>query len=109
MLLKTPRFKASLGENGEEAFHGIQPRGRGWCEVKCEARMPRQPGDDFRVLMRGIVIEDHMDDLASLNLGFNLVEEADELLMPVPLHALPDDRSIEHVESGKERVVPCRL
>jgi hypothetical protein len=31
------------------------------------------------------------------------VEEADELLMAMALHALPDELAVEHVESGEER------
>src|ERR1700735_633109 len=65
--------------------------------------MPAEPFDDLRVLMGGVVVEDYMDDLADRDLGLDLIEKADELLMPVLLHALPDDRTVEHVERREER------
>jgi len=37
------------------------------------------------------------------DLALNPIEEADELLMPVPLHVLGNDRAIEHIERGKQR------
>ena len=44
-------------------------------------RMPRQPGPDFRVLVRGVVID--VDAvLVRLGLALDPVQKADELLMP---------------------------
>jgi hypothetical protein len=43
-----------------------------------------------------------MDDLAGGDLGFDGVEKADELLMPMALHAPADDLAFEHVEGGEE-------
>jgi hypothetical protein len=37
------------------------------------------------------------------------VQEADELLIPVALHAAADDFAFQHVEGGEQVVVPCRL
>ena len=36
------------------------------------------------------------------DLRLDLVEKADELLMPMPLHAAADDLAFEHVEGGKQ-------
>ena len=55
------------------------------------------------MLVRAVVIEDDVDGFACRNVSFDLVEDPDELLMPVALHVLPDDRSVQHVERGKER------
>jgi hypothetical protein len=44
----------------------------------------------------GIVVEDHLDQLAGRHGALDGIEEADELLMPVPLHALADDRRRAH-------------
>jgi hypothetical protein len=55
----------------------------------------------YWVLVRPIVIEDHADDLANWNLGFDRVQETDELLMPMALHAAPDGFACEHVECGE--------
>jgi hypothetical protein len=35
-------------------------------------------------------------------LAVDLVEEADELLMPMAAHALADDLAVEHVERGEQ-------
>jgi len=43
-----------------------------------------------------------VDDLASRDLAFDRIEEADELLMSVALHAAADDLALEHVEGGEQ-------
>lgn len=68
-----------------------------------EALVAIQPGSNLRVLVGGVVVEDHMHGLARWRLGFDGVEEADEFLMPMALHVAPDDGAIQHVQSGKER------
>ena len=42
-----------------------------------------------------------MDGLVG-RFSFDGVQEADELLMPVPLHVAADHRAIEHVERGEQ-------
>src|SRR5208337_3402787 len=96
-------LEPTLGEDGEEALDRVEPRGGCRCEVEGEARMASQPFDNLRMLMSGVILEDHMDDLADWNLSLDPIEKANELLVPVLLHALPDDRTVEHVERGKER------
>ena len=49
-----------------------------------------------------VVVEDHVDDLAGWHVALDGVEEADELLMPVTLHAVPDHLAVEHVERGEQ-------
>ena len=44
-----------------------------------------------------------MDQLAGRDRRLDRVEEADELLVPVALHAVADDRAVEHVERGEQR------
>ena len=44
-----------------------------------------------------------MNDLAGRHLALDGVEEADELLMPVALHAAADDGAVEHVQGGEQR------
>ena len=54
------------------------------------------------VLVDGVVVEDGVDDLAGRDLRLDGVEEADELLMPVALHAAADDLAFEHVERREQ-------
>jgi hypothetical protein len=50
-----------------------------------------------------IVVEDDMNDLADRRLRLDGVEEADELLMAVPLHPAADDLALDDVEGGEQR------
>ena len=51
--------------------------------------------------MGGVFIVHHMDKFADRDLRLDGVEETDELLMPVTLHAAPDHLAFEHIESGE--------
>jgi len=95
-------LELTLGEDHEKALDGVVPGGGCRGEVEGEARVARQSLEDLRMLVGGVVVEDDMDDLADRNLCFDLVEKADEFLMPLLLHALPDHRRIEHVKRGEE-------
>ena len=64
--------------------------------------MTLQPAPDLGGFMRGVVVEDHVDELSGRDLALQRVEEADELLVAVSLHALPDDLAFEHMEGGKQ-------
>ena len=68
-----------------------------------EARMPCQPGSGFGMLVRAVIVEDHVDDLAGRDFGLDRVEETDEFLMPVALHAAADEPAVEHIEGGEQR------
>ena len=95
-------FQPALGELGEETLDRIEPGARGRREMEDETRVTRQPGHDFGVLVGGIVVENDMDHLAGRHPRLDGIEKADELLMAVSLHTLPDDLAFEHVESGKQ-------
>src|SRR3981081_2636974 len=64
--------------------------------------MAIEPFANLRVLMGGIIVEDDVDGLFGSNLSLYLVEEADELLMPMLLHAASNDLAFEHIEGGKQ-------
>ena len=53
--------------------------------------------------MGGVVVEDDVDDLAGRDLCLDGVEEADELLMPVALHAAAEHGAVEDIQGGEER------
>ena len=96
-------LQALLGQLGEEPLDGIEPRRRGWREVEGETRMPAQPLHDLGVLVGGVVVEDEVDRLALRDCGFDRVEEADELLMPMTLHAAADHLALRHIQRGEQR------
>src|SRR5438309_11580074 len=64
------------GHLGKEVLHRVEPGGRGRGEVEGPARMARQPGQHFWVLMGGIVVENDMDRLASRDLALDGIEQA---------------------------------
>src|SRR5258708_16219487 len=68
-----------------------------------ERRMPFEPGADLGMLMRRVVVDDQVQLPLGRSLPVDLVEEADELLMPMAAHALADDLALEHVECREQR------
>ena len=89
-------------ELGEEVLHGIKPGAGCRCEVEGSARMTREPGEHLWVLVRPVIVEDDVDELPGWDFCFDGIEEANELLMTVPLHAAADDRAFEDVQ-GREQ------
>ena len=53
----------------------------------------------------GVIVGDGVEDFASRHISFDGGEKANEFLMPMLLHAAPDDGSVKDIEGGKER---CR-
>ena len=87
-------FQPPFRELGEEALDGIEPGGRCRREVEMEPWMALQPCLDLGVLVGRVVVDDEMDVPVLWGLAIDLVEEADELLMPVALYALADDSEL---------------
>ena len=65
--------------------------------------MVLQPGAHLGMLVGGIVVQDHKDDLAREDVALDRVQEADKFLMAVALHVLPRHRSVEHVQRREQR------
>ena len=96
-------FELALGELGEQGLDRVQPGARGGGEVEDPARVPGQPAPHFGVLVGAVVVEDDVDHLARRHGALDGVEEAEELLVPVALHALADDRAVEDIEGREQR------
>ena len=90
------------GELGEESLDRIEPRCGGRSEVEGPAGVSGKPFTHFGMFMGSVVIDDGMDRLSLRHPRFNGVEEADELLMAVSFHVLPDDGAIEDIEGSKQ-------
>ena len=93
--------EAAPGQGGEEGLDGVQPGPGCRGEVEHPARVAAEPLDDLGRLVGAVVVEHDVDDLAGRHLAFDSVEETDELLMAVALHAAADDGAVEHVEGGE--------
>src|SRR5579862_6889695 len=102
MPLKTPSLQALSGQFGEEAFNRVEPGGRGRGEMEMKPLVPSEPGLNLGMLVRGIVVHDQMEFPRGRGLTIDLVEKADEFLMPVARHALADDTAAKHVERGEQ-------
>ena len=95
-------LQAAFGQLGEEALNGVEPGAGGRHEVEGEARVAVEPDANLRVLVGGVVVEDDVHHLPDRHLTLDVVEEADELLMAVALHAAADDRAVQDVERGEQ-------
>ena len=96
-------LEALLGEFGEEPLDCVEPRARGGREVEGEARVPVEPLTHLRMLVDGVVVEDHVHKLSGRHLSLNSIQEANELLVTMALHTSANDLSFEHVESSEQR------
>ena len=67
------------------------------------ARMPGEPRLDLRMLVSGVVVDHRLDQLAGWDVALDSVEEADELVMSMTLHAVPDHSAVEDVQGGEQR------
>jgi len=70
--------------------------------VHMETAMACEPSLDLGMFVGGIVVGDQMHREGGGHLVVEMIEKADELLMPVAWLALGDNRAIEHVE-GREQ------
>src|SRR6266513_691364 len=102
MERKTPSSQALAGQSGEEIFDGVEPGAGGRGEMEGPARMTDEPGLDLGVLVGCVIVDNGVDQLASRDRAFDGVEEADELLMGMLLHAATEHHAVEHVEGGEQ-------
>jgi hypothetical protein len=66
------------------------------------AWMPLPPRLHLRVLVRGVIVDGCLDGLVGRYFAVNGIEEADELLVPVALHAAADHLACQHVECREQ-------
>ena len=71
--------------------------------------MARQPRPDVGVLVGPVVVEDDVNEPAGGDLVLDRVQEADELLVRVLLHAAAEHGPVEHVEGGEQGDGPVAL
>ena len=95
-------LQALSGQAGEEVFDGVEPGTRCRREVEDPAGMSLKPGHDLGMLMRSVIVQDHMDHLAGRHLALDGIEKVDEFLVAVPLHAPTDHRAVENVERSEQ-------
>lgn len=92
----------ALGDEREEAFDLVEPRGVGWREMNVPTRPAGEPGPDLRMLVGGAVVDDEMDVKLGRHISFDVTQEGQELLVTMAGFALGDDCADEHVEGSKQ-------
>ena len=95
--LEDAALQPSAGQFGKEALDGVEPGGGGWGEVEGPSGVALQPSPDLGMLVGGVVIQDGVDDLPGRDIPLDGVEEADEFLVAMLLHASPDHRAVQDV------------
>ena len=95
-------FEAAARERREEALDGVDPGAGLWREVEDPARMASEPSLNLGVLVGGVVVDDGMDGFAGRDGALDRIEETNELLVAVALHAAAEDGAIEHVERREQ-------
>ena len=65
--------------------------------------MAGEPCAHLGMFVGGVVVDDRVDSFSLRHLGLDDIEEADEFLMAMTLHVVPDDCAVEDVEGGKQR------
>lgn len=101
--MEAPAPEAFPGQGREEGLDGVQPRAGCGREMERPPWMAREPRLYLGVLVGGAVVDHGVDQLARGHLALDRVEEADELLVAVALHAPADHGAVEHVERREQR------
>ena len=89
-VLKDSAPDGLIGDFRAEALHQVQPGTRCRREVQVDALVGLQPGPHIRVLVRRVVVHDHFQAQVPGCLTFELLEEAQELIVAMTLYALTD-------------------
>ena len=97
--LECSAANASARDHGEEVLDGIKPGARRRGEVEDPPGMIGQPLLDLGMLVRGVVVDNRVDNFSSRNGSLDGVEKFDEFLMRMLGHAASDDGAIEDIES----------
>jgi len=66
----------ALGDESEEAFDLVEPRGVAGREVNVPARTACEPGSDLGMLVGGVVVDDEVDVELGWHISFDVTEEA---------------------------------
>ena len=100
---KTPyfsRLRVSLAKKPSTALSHEHEVGVKW---KVQRGWRASHSWTLSFFMRGVVVENDVDRFVFRHLALDPVEEADDLLMAMALHVLPDNCSVKHVERCEQR------
>src|SRR3984893_10835745 len=86
---------SSARDRREKPFDGVEPGGGRRGEVVGPSWMRGEPFQDIGMFVRGVIVDDGVNELAAWHGAVHRVEKSDELLMPLLVHATPDHGSVE--------------
>ena len=107
--LNTPRLSRRFVRTAKKPSTALSQEALVGVKLEGPAGIAAQPSDHLSMFVSGVVVEDGVDGLAGGDLTLDGVEEAEELLMPVALHAAPDHLAFEHVERSEQGGRPVAL
>lgn len=81
----------------------IEPGAVGWGEVQMKARPAHQPGPYPGMFVRAVVVADQMNIEVLRDVGLDVAQEAEKLLVPMSRLALSQDAAVGHIKSCEER------
>src|SRR5512139_253114 len=90
-----------LGDEREPALDLVEPAGVGRREVQVKTRMADEPGLHLGMLVGRVVVHDEVQVEGRRNVGIEVLQKAEELLMAMARLALPEDVARENVQRGK--------
>ena len=96
------------GDFAKEAFHQIEPGGRGGNEMEVKTGMTLKPGGDFGVLVGRIVVANNVKLQLGGDFLVDLAQEGEPLLMAMARGGVGKHLAGKVVQGGKEghRSVP---
>ena len=100
-ISKAASAKTFVGQVAEPAFDQVQPGTRRRNEVQVEPWMPPEPELHARMLVRPVIVHDEMQIESGRGFDLDLFEEANELLVPMPRHAVANHLAVEHAQGRK--------
>jgi len=91
-----------LSDQVEPDLHLVKPGGIGRRQMDVKARMQGQPALHPGMLMSGVVVDNQMDIETFRNVGIDLFEEVEIVLVTMAPLAPSDDSALGDVKSGVE-------
>ena len=93
----------TFGDQGEEAFHLIEPRTAGGGEVEIEVAVLSgfEPPLCGGALVRAVVVQNDVHVQVGRDLLLHLIEKLRELFAAMTRQATADDFAVQDIEGGK--------
>lgn len=98
---KDPATNCLVIQGSEPALDQVHPTGTSRDKMEHETRMALEPSLHIRMLVRPVVIQDEMEQDLAWELPVEGTQEAEELLIPMPLIAAADDLSLQCFQGGE--------